>query len=244
MDNWLKPYIEKLQNIFEVNEYDQFVIELYEILRSKEYPNDIIVQIRKRATYLKNRFSDEVNKENMLMTKIKLTDYLSALTQEEYQNPDLKNLEIYLENFYLFLEALTEYSPDKRATIKHENLEKITIQNEYDLQHLLYASLKPLYPGIRKEVSKDSGIGTVREDIFIPDLDVVLEAKCTRDSMTLKKLIEEIEADIVHYQEKTIFFYVYDKKKIIKETKNFNDYFNKQFDRKTVKLFVLQPVKL
>lgn len=237
MDNWLKPYIEKLQNIFEINEYDQFVTELYEILRSKEYPNDIIVQIRKRATYLKNRFSDEVNKENMLMAKNKLTDYLSALTQEEYQNPDLKNLEIYLENFYLFLESLTEYLPDKRATIEHDTLKKITIQNEYDLQHLLYAVLKPLYPGIRKEVSKDSGIGTVRED-------VVLEAKCTRDSMTLKKLIEEIEADIVHYQEKNIFFYVYDKKKIIKETKNFNDYFNKQFDRKTVKLFVLQPVKL
>ena len=180
----------------------------------------------------------------MLMAKIKLTDYLSALTQEEYQNPDLKNLEIYLENFYLFLEALTEYLPDKRATIRYENLKKIMIQNEYDLQHLLYAALKPLYPGIRKEVSKDSGIGTVREDVCIPDLDVVLEAKCTRDSMTLKKLIEEIEADIVHYQEKNIFFYVYDKKKIIKETKNFNVYFNKQFDRKTVKLFVLQPVKL
>lgn len=244
MDNWLKPYIGKLQNVFEINEYDQFVTDLYEILMSKEYPNDIIVQIRKRATYLKNRFSDEVNRENMLMAKIKLTDYLSALTQEEYQNPDLKNLEIYLENFYLFLEALTEYSPDKRATIKHENLEKIMIQNEYDLQHLLYAALKPLYPGIRKEVSKDSGIGTVREDVCIPDLDVVLEAKCTRDSMTLKKLIEEIEADIVHYQEKNIFFYVYDKKKIIKETKNFNDYFNKQFDRKKVKLFVVQPVKL
>ena len=60
----------------------------------------------------------------------------------------------------------------------------------------------------------------------------------------LRKRIEEIEADIVHYQEKNIFFYVYDKKKIIKETKNFNDYFNKQFDRKTVKPFVLQPVKL
>lgn len=244
MDNWLKPYIEKLQNIFEVNEYDQFVTELYEMLRSKEYPNDIIVQVRKRATYLKNRFSDEVNKENMLMAKIELTDYLSTLTQEEYQNSDLKNLEIYLGNFYLFLEALTEYLPDKRATIKHENLEKIMIQNEYDLQHLLYAALKPLYPGIRKEVSKDSGIGTVREDVCIPDLDVVLEAKCTRNSMTYKKLIEEIEADIVHYPEKNIFFYVYDKKKIIKEIKNFNDYFNKQFDRKKVKLFVVQPVKL
>ena len=79
MDNWLKPYIEKLQNIFEINEYDQFVTELYEILRSKEYPNDIIIQVRKRATYLKNRFSDEVNKENMLMAKINLTDYLFAL---------------------------------------------------------------------------------------------------------------------------------------------------------------------
>ena len=53
MDNWLKPYIEKLQNIFEINEYDQFVTDLYELLTSKEYPNDIIVQIRKRATYLK-----------------------------------------------------------------------------------------------------------------------------------------------------------------------------------------------
>lgn len=51
MDDWLKSYIEKLQNIFEVNEYDHFVTELYEILRSKEYPNDIIVQVRKRATY-------------------------------------------------------------------------------------------------------------------------------------------------------------------------------------------------
>lgn len=51
MDDWLKSYIEKLQNIFEVNEYDHFVKELYEILRSKEYPNDIIVQVRKRATY-------------------------------------------------------------------------------------------------------------------------------------------------------------------------------------------------
>ena len=38
MDNWLKPYIEKLQNIFEINEYDQFVTDLYEILMSKEYP--------------------------------------------------------------------------------------------------------------------------------------------------------------------------------------------------------------
>ena len=62
------------------------------------------------------------------MAKNKLTDYLSALTQEEYQNPDLKNLEIYLENFYLFLESLTEYLPDKRATIEHDTLKKITIQ--------------------------------------------------------------------------------------------------------------------
>lgn len=66
MDNWLKTYIGKLQNIFEVNEYDQFVTELYEILRGKEYPNDVIVQVRKRATYLKNRFSDEVNKKKVM----------------------------------------------------------------------------------------------------------------------------------------------------------------------------------
>ena len=109
------------------------------------------------------------------------------------------------------MESLSEREIDKRATLKNELLKQIKVENEYDLQHLLYAVLKPLYPDIRKEVSEDSGIGTVRTDLKIPCLNIAIEAKCTRDSMKLKKLTEEIESDIVHYTEQCIVFFVYDK---------------------------------
>ena len=62
----------------------------------------------------------------------------------------------------------------------------------------------------------DSGVGTVRSDIKILSLNTIIEAKCTRTSTNLKKLTEEIEADIVHYKADYIFFYIYDKEKIIK----------------------------
>ena len=51
----------------------------------------------------------------------------------------------------------------------------------------------------------DSGVGTVRSDIKILSLNTIIEAKCTRTSTNLKKLTEEIEADIVHYKADYIF---------------------------------------
>ena len=56
---------------------------------------------------------------------------------------------------------------------------------------------------------------------------------------------EEIEADIVHYSEKNIIFFVYDKYKIIKERQSYEEkYFNRTFDGKNVKIVIHQPVKL
>ena len=59
-----------------------------------------------------------------------------------------------------------------------------------DLQHLLYAALRPLYEDIREEVTEDSGVGAVRSDLKIPSLNAVIEAKCSRKSMNLKSLTE------------------------------------------------------
>lgn len=53
------------------------------------------------------------------------------------------------------------------------------IKNEYDVQHLLYACIKLLYPMARIEVNEDTGYGTVRTDIFL-DSERVIEIKCTR----------------------------------------------------------------
>ena len=117
--------------------------------------------------------------------------------------------------FYFFLEAFREAKPDKRASLTTEKFaKKYRLKNEYDLQHLLYAVIKPLCPDARREVNDDSGVGTVRSDIKILSLNTIIEAKCTRTSTNLKKLTEEIEADIVHYKADYIFFYIYDKEKL------------------------------
>ena len=89
---------------------------------------------------------------------------------------------------------------------------------------------------------EDTGCGTVRSDIKIPSLNTVVETKCTRTNMNLKKLTEEIEADIVHYQADYIYFYIYDKEKIIKNRQAFQRTFNRMFDGKQIEVIILQPI--
>ena len=196
---------------------------------------------------LTNKFSAESTKESMNRAKQNLILYLESV-EKSYIGPSSNAmkacLESYLDNFYMFLEAFRENEPDKRAFLTSELLQGIHIENEYDLQHLLYAALKPLFPDIRKEVSADTGVGTVRGDLKIPSLNIIIEAKCTRKTMSYKRLTEEIEADIVHYKADAVYFLVYDKEKIIKDRHSFKSYFTKSFDGKAVNLFIEQPVNL
>ena len=232
MDNMLKEYIEKLKLVDTVEEYEEFISKLHQMMKQETYKNDIVQNIRNKQKYMVNKFSKESTRENMLKAKENLLIYLDSILCEEYEESSQfiqKEIERYLRNFYFFLEAFREVKPDKRASLTSENLKKIQIENEYDLQHLLYAVIKPLYPDARREVSDDSGVGTVRSDIKILSLNTIIEAKCTRTSTNLKKLTEEIEADIVHYKADYIFFYIYDKEKIIKDRHAFETNFNRSF---------------
>lgn len=244
MDNLLEKYIEKLECIATEREYDKAVQELVQTLAEQGYSVQVCQNVKQKGKYIKNVFSDEVNKEKMLSAKENLSDYLKMLLYEEKQTSTGADVEKYIRNFCMFLEALTEKKADRRATLQETVLREIKIQNEYDLQHLLYAVLKPLYPDIRSEVSEDSGVGTIRSDIEIPTLGLILEAKCTREKMNLKKLTEEIEADIVHYQAEQIIFYVYDKEKIVKDKQNYENQFSRMFDGKKVRLIVQQPINI
>jgi hypothetical protein len=246
MDKSLRHYIDELKNISTQEEYAMFQQHLLRKLQYEEYGSEIIQRVMNSGRYLPNHFSDIAEKASMLKAKENLLLILEELVQEgqDELKVSAEPLELYLEYFYLFLEGLKEIIPDKRASLTTENLQKIKIENEYDLQHLLYAVLKPLYKDIRKEVTKDSGVAAVRSDLEIPSLHAVLEAKCTRKSMNVKRLTEELEADIVHYQARIIYFYIYDKEKIIKERDHFQNYFNRIFDGKEVKLFILQPIKM
>lgn len=108
---------------------------------------------------------------------------------------------------------------------------------------LLYAYLKPLFPQIRDEVSEDAGYKTVRPDFIIDEYHMI-EVKCTRKNMTEKQLLEQIEADITHYDYKNIYFYIYDKDHIIDNASAFKKYLQKQYGNKMVYVSIEQPKKL
>ena len=103
--------------------------------------------------------------------------------------------------------------------------------------------MKPLYPLARAEVSEDTGYGTVRTDIFL-DSEHVIEIKCTRNSMKLKKLTEEIEADMVHYHAKNIYFFLYDKAKIIENPLAFKQTYVDKVKDKQIHIIIHQEKKL
>lgn len=92
----------------------------------------------------------------------------------------------------------------------------------------------------RAEVSEDTGYGTVRTDILL-DLNNVIEVKCTRRGMALKKLIEEIEADMVHYSAKNIYFFIYDKEKIVDNPFNFKMTYEGKMKDKQIHIIIHQP---
>lgn len=176
-------------------------------------------------------------KENRELAKDKVIDYIRMLMRG---NDVTLLIEDILENFYMFLEVLKERDPHKKAGIKKEILDQINIENEYDIQFLLYAYLKPLYKGIRQEVSQDTGNETVRADILIGE-DICIETKYSREKMTEKKLSEEIKADMVHYNQREIYFFIYDKNKIIKNTESFKSTYESKLSDKKIHIIIHQP---
>ena len=56
-----------------------------------------------------------------------------------------------------------------------------------------------------------------------------------------KKLIEEIEADMVHYSAECIYFFIYDKEKIIENSLNFKNTYEKKIANKRIHIIIHQP---
>ncbi len=198
---------------------------------------ECLQEVERRAYYLSNDFSQKDTKDRIEQAKKRIREYI-----DEWMNASMEDRRIadILDNFYLFLEGLIEREPHKKGSIQKEQLELLKIKNEYDVQHLLFAYLRPLYPLVRAEVSEDTGYNTVRVDIVL-DVKNVIEVKCTRKRMAQKKLVEEIEADMVHYSAENIYFFIYDKEKIIDNPLGFKNTYEKKITNKQIHIIIHQP---
>lgn len=229
--------VEYIQNARDCQMFQSAIASLREYMKGLGIGTQELLQLERIAYYPQNVYSDKQTKENMEAAKYRVISYIEEILYDNRKDGEL--LEI-LNNFYLFLENLTERKPHKNGGIQKEQLDALKIKNEYDVQHLLYACIKLFYPMARTEVNEDTGYGTVRTDIFL-DSEHVIEIKCTRKNMKLKKLTEEIEADMVHYSAENIYFFLYDKEKIIENPMVFKKNYEEKIKDKKVHIIIHQP---
>lgn len=233
----LEEAIEHIQAANDSQTFQRKLAGLREYLKELGVGTQDLLSLERIAYYPLNAYSDRETKENMEAAKQRVISYIENILCDNEKEEQV--LEI-LNNFYLFLENLIEREPHKRGGIQQEQLHALKIKNEYDVQHLLYACIKLLYPMARAEVSEDTGYGTVRTDIFL-DTNHVIEVKCTRKNMSLKKLTEEIEADMIHYNAENIYFFLYDKEKIIENPMVFKKCYEEKIKEKKVYIIIHQP---
>ena len=229
--------VTRLKDVKDGQEFSYLLAGLRTFLKTLDSSPQSLMELEQRAYYVINEYSDKETKDNLDSARNRGITYLEQIIADSPADDRLLTI---LDNYYLFLEALLERPPHRRGGIKKEHLSGLKIQNEYDVQHLLYAYLKPIYPLARAEVSEDTGYGTVRTDIFL-DSQHVIEVKCTRGSMPQKKLIEELEADMVHYHAEHIYFFIYDKEKIIENPQLFRKIYETKVKGKRIHIVIHQP---
>ena len=233
----MRNAIIELKAVKNSNDFESILYSLRDFFKTLDMDPKCLMELEQRAYYPINEYSDKETRNNLDAAAKRVIEYLEEIMAGSPADDQLLTV---LDNYYLFLESLLERPPHKRGSIQNEQLSGLKIQNEYDVQHLLYAYLKPLYPLARAEVSEDTGYGTVRTDIFL-DSEHVIEVKCTRNSMKLKKLTEEIEADMVHYNAEHIYFFIYDKEKIIENPRLFRNTYENKIKGKKIHIVIHQP---
>ncbi len=185
--------------------------------------------------------SEEIKIDKM---KTCINDTILCLQREEEDRIPADTLESVIDNFGLYLYNMFSVVPDKKASLTEEVLKQIEIKNEYDVQHVMYAVLKALYPSARREVFDDIGYVSDRYDIFIEELDTIVEIKCTRKDHSEKKLFRELGEDAFFYKHSKVIMYIYDKNSVITDVNNFVKALERTDAGKEIKVFVEQTKKL
>lgn len=231
-------------------EYDSWCRKVKGFLNQNGFPKGKLNEIQIKMWYTENEFCKD-DTRNSIIKAIKDTvvylDEINTISEAVISEAvGIRLIEQILNNFYLYYRSMFQNPLHKKATMSMDELKKIQIGNEYDLQRMLYALLVPIFPLIRQEAESDNGYGGMRADLYLEEYDLIIETKCTRASMIEKKLLEELGADGFHYKAKTVFFFVYDKKNIIKNPDVFKAAFVREQEKngKNIKVIVLQPVEL
>lgn len=127
----------------------------------------------------------------------------------------LQDIEQILESFTTCVGRLIDRGHGRQA---------FEVENEYDVQDLLYVMIKPLFPGLECEEHTLKYAGSEkRVDFVIKEIGVVIEAKYIRDKRQSKTIFEEMKIDIESYHAhvhcNTLIFFIYNPMLVIQDVK-------------------------
>ncbi len=264
----IEKQIQELNNINfngNIQEYKKIFNELREViimlLKNIFSDNSIALKFESETIILENDFSKqstktEINKKidyskiflRRLANDISNNVYLSSSLSDDCISQEIALVIVrrILQNFHKHIETMYQDKVHGRGKILKEDLDKIKIGNEYDVQRILYSIIRPIFPMARIEIPNDTGYNYVRYDIFIDQYDIVIEIKCTRNNMSERDITEELGSDAFHYKSTNLFFFIYDKEKIIKNVDAFTKSYTKTEDvfNKHIETIVIQPISL
>ncbi len=103
---------------------------------------------------------------------------------------------------------------------RRKGVQALSFNNEYDVQDMLHALLRPWISDIRPEEFTPSYAGTsTRMDFLLPAHELVIETKIVRDRSHAKRIGDELIVDIEHYRKhpscKRLWCVVYDSDHLI-----------------------------
>lgn len=125
---------------------------------------------------------------------------------------------------------------------RHDKRNTLEIHDEYDVQDLLGGILRLFVDDVRPEDNTPSYAGgNSRIDFHLPEHDMYIETKMTRDTLTDRKIGEELIVDIARYKNScsTLVCFIYDPKEKLENPYGLiKDLENLSTEDLTVKVFI------
>lgn len=244
-------FIKEGKHILEINDYAEkkaHFLQWRENLLAyyKQVDEGLAKELSIKTHFMENEFSmiDSCHSlDNSVVMTISLLEKNDWFVTETFSEKEaLAFIQKGLEGFQRYIKAMYLEKPHKNSTLKDLIKRNFVIGNEYDVQQMVYAWLRPVFPTVRTEVNSDNGYSGMRADIYLKEYELAIEIKCTRPGMTVKKLTDELGADCFHYPVKNVYIYIYDKDHLIKNPEAFQIAFQRDQKNtgKTIRVFINQ----
>lgn len=185
-----------------------------------------------------NTFSAKDGIAAIRKAALKTMEILSQGEKAHAHCQQIETIALQLKEIPVGFHTIFHGNHNKGETLDDEVLSGVAVNNEYDLQRIVFGFLQIIYPRARTERPEDNGYSSMRADIAISD-DLIIELKCTRDTMTEKRLLEELAADASLFKEKNLVVLIYDRVDLLKNSAAYRETLEHLDVKKTIRAVIL-----